>query len=108
VVAEGLLKVSGSGAYAKLTQATAKATKEAYAHGCGTDATVIARVASNALSAKPLRSRNETRATPPVFGGRWLGPITELSNYLLGCFQLSLWLRHVIAAIYPPQHDLGY
>jgi hypothetical protein len=50
VVAEGLLKLSGSGAYAKLTLATAKATKDAYARGCGTDATVIARVAAPTTS----------------------------------------------------------
>lgn len=80
VVAEGLLKRSGSGAYAKLTQATAKATKDAYgkdAYGKvrGTSPDVIANVVSKAVSASKPRTRYVVGkyAKPMIMIRQWLG-----------------------------------
>jgi hypothetical protein len=73
VVAEGLLKVSRSCAYAKLTQATAKATKDAYARACGTDSTVIARVASNALNAKAATQPQRNPSNPSSIWWKMIG-----------------------------------
>ncbi|WP_248112016.1 hypothetical protein [Ralstonia pseudosolanacearum] len=56
MVSDGLFKRSGQGAYAKLTHAVAKATKDAYGKGRGTDPSVIADIASGAV-AKHARTR---------------------------------------------------
>ena len=57
VVAESLLKRSGSGAYAELTQAVAESTKDAYRPGRGSNPKVIAAVVSKAVKAKRPRTR---------------------------------------------------
>ncbi|GGA52671.1 oxidoreductase [Dyella nitratireducens] len=80
VVAEGLLKRPGSGAYVKLTQATAKATKDAYGKdaygkGRGTHPDVIASVVSKAVSASKPRTRYVAGkyAKPMIMIRQWLG-----------------------------------
>ena len=73
VVADGLLKRSGSGAYAKLTQAVAKTTKDAYGRGRGTNPRVIARVVSKAVKArKPL---------PRYVSGKYAGPMITIRKW---------------------------
>lgn len=57
VVADGLLKRSGQGAYAKVTQAVAKSTREAYGHGRCTDPRVIADIVSKAVRSRKPRTR---------------------------------------------------
>lgn len=57
VLADGLLKRSGTGPYAKLTQAVAKTTRDAYGHGRGTAPSVIADVVSKAVKEKKPRTR---------------------------------------------------
>jgi short-subunit dehydrogenase len=56
VVADGLVKRSGAGAYAKVSQAVAKTTKATYGHGRGTDPKVIADVVSTAVSKRKPRT----------------------------------------------------
>jgi short-subunit dehydrogenase len=56
-VADGLLKRSGTGAYATLVQAVTKATRQSYGQGGNTDPKVIARVISKAVRS----NRPETR-----------------------------------------------
>lgn len=75
VVSEGLLKRSGTGAYAKLTQVVAKSTKDAYGKGRGTDPQVIARIVSKAVKAKHPRTRYAAGkyATPMLFIRKWFG-----------------------------------
>ena len=75
VAADGLLKRSGSGAYAELTQAVANSTKAAYGHGRGTDPGVIARIVSQAVNAKRPRTRYVagTYAKPMITLRKWLG-----------------------------------
>lgn len=54
VLVDRLLKRKGSGAYAKVTQAVARVTKDTYGHGRGTDPGVIADVVAKAVwSGKP-------------------------------------------------------
>lgn len=74
VVADGLVKRSGSGAYAKLTQATAKATKEAYGKGRGTDPDVIARIVAKAVSTSRPRTR--------YVAGKYAKPMITIRNWL--------------------------
>jgi NAD(P)-dependent dehydrogenase (short-subunit alcohol dehydrogenase family) len=74
VVAEGLLKRSGSGAYAKLTQAVAKSTRDAYGQGRGTDPRVIADVVSKAVKAR----RPSTRYA----AGKYAKPMIAIRNWL--------------------------
>lgn len=75
VVADGLLKRQGSGAYAKLTQAVAQTTKEAYGHGRGTNPSAVAQVVSTAVkSAKPRRRYVIGKyAKPMLFIRKWFG-----------------------------------
>lgn len=75
VVSRGLLARSGSGAYAKLTQAVAKATQQAYDNGRGTDPAVIADVVSQAVRAKKPRTRYVAGkyAKPMILIRTWLG-----------------------------------
>lgn len=75
VVADGLLKRSGEGAYAKLTQAVAKSTREAYGQGRGTDPAVIADIVSKAVRARKPRIRYVAGkyAAPMLFVRKWFG-----------------------------------
>jgi len=75
VVADGLLKRSGSGAYADLTQAVVKSTKSAYGQRRGTDPGVIADVVSRAVRARQPRTRYVAgKYAKPMIGMRsWLG-----------------------------------
>ncbi|WP_342361159.1 oxidoreductase [Terrarubrum flagellatum] len=75
VVADGLLKRSGSGAYAKLTEAVAATTRQAYGDGRGTDPAVIADIVSNAASARRPRTRYVAGkyAKPMIAVRKWLG-----------------------------------
>ena len=75
VVANGLLKRSGTGPYAKLTQAVAKSTREAYGQGRGTDPSVIANVVSKAVrEAKPRTRYVAGKYAQPMIKMRaWLG-----------------------------------
>ncbi|WP_446902557.1 oxidoreductase [Burkholderia sp. YIM B11467] len=75
VVSRGLLARSGSGAYAKLTQAVAKATQQAYDNGRGTDPAVIANVVSQAVRAKKPRTRYVAGkyAKPMILIRTWFG-----------------------------------
>lgn len=75
VVSDGLLKRSGNGAYAKLTQAVSKATKDAYGHGRGSDPKVIANAVSNAVKAKKPRTRYVVGkyAKPMITIRNWFG-----------------------------------
>jgi NAD(P)-dependent dehydrogenase (short-subunit alcohol dehydrogenase family) len=75
VVAGGLLKRSGNGAYAKSTQAVAKSTREAYGRGRGTDPKVIADVVSKAVKTSRPRTRYVAGkyAAPMLFVRKWFG-----------------------------------
>lgn len=75
VVSDGLLKRPGSGAYAKLSQAVAKATKGAYGQGRGTAPSVIAGVVSKAVKAVKPRTRYTAGkyALPMILIRKWLG-----------------------------------
>lgn len=75
VAAESVLKQSGSGAYAKLAQAVARATKNAYGHGRGTEPSVIADVVSKAVKADKPRTRYVVGkyARPMIMMRYWLG-----------------------------------
>jgi NAD(P)-dependent dehydrogenase (short-subunit alcohol dehydrogenase family) len=75
VVANGLLKRSGWGPYAKQTQAVAKSTKDAYGHGRGTDPSVIADVVSKALKEAKPRTRYVAGkyALPMIKIREWFG-----------------------------------
>ncbi len=75
VVANGLLKRSGSGPYAKQTQAVAKSTSDAYGHGRGTDPSVIADVVSKAVKVSKPRTRYVVGkyALPMIKIREWFG-----------------------------------
>jgi len=75
VVANGLLKRSGTGPYAKLTQAVAKSTRNAYGRGRGTDPSVIAKVVSKAVKETKPRTRYAAGkyAQPMIKMREWLG-----------------------------------
>lgn len=75
VVSDGLLKRSGQGAYAKLTHAVAKATKDAYGKGRGTDPSVIADIVSGAVATKRPRTRYVAGkyAKPMILIRSWFG-----------------------------------
>jgi NAD(P)-dependent dehydrogenase (short-subunit alcohol dehydrogenase family) len=75
VVASGLLNRSGTGPYAKLTQAVAKSTRHAYGHGRGTDPSVIADVVSKAVRQARARTRYAAGkyAQPMIKMRVWLG-----------------------------------
>jgi len=75
VVASGLLKRSGTGPYAKLTQAVAKSTRDAYGRGRGTDPAVIADVVSKAVKQTRPRTRYAAGkyAQPMIRMRAWLG-----------------------------------
>ncbi|OIR00499.1 putative oxidoreductase [mine drainage metagenome] len=75
VVAEGLLKRSGNGAYAEVTRIVAKTTKEAYGHGRGTDPRVIADVVAKAVKVKTPRTRYAAGkyAGMMLFIRKWFG-----------------------------------
>ncbi|QOZ35771.1 oxidoreductase [Bradyrhizobium sp. CCBAU 53421] len=73
VVANGLLKRSGSGPYAKQTQAVAKSTKDAYGHGRGTDPNVVAGVVSKAVKAAKPRTR--------YVAGRYALPMIKIREW---------------------------
>ena len=75
VVANGLLKRSGTGPYAKLTQAVAKSTRDAYGQGRGTDPSVIANVVSKAVREAKPRTRYVAGkyAQPMIKIREWFG-----------------------------------
>ena len=75
VLADGLLGRPGSGAYARMTEAVARSTREAYGKGRGTDPRVIARLVCGAVrSAKPrTRYVAGKYAAPMLFIRKWLG-----------------------------------
>ncbi|MBO4226456.1 oxidoreductase [Bradyrhizobium neotropicale] len=75
VVANGLLKRSGAGPYAKLTQAVAKSTRDAYGQGRGTDPGVIANVVSKAVRESKPRTRYVAGkyAQPMIKIREWFG-----------------------------------
>ncbi|MGY3609668.1 MULTISPECIES: oxidoreductase [unclassified Bradyrhizobium] len=75
VVANGLLKRSGAGPYAKLTQAVAKSTRDAYGQGRGTDPSVIANVVSKAVRESKPRTRYVAGkyAQPMIKIREWFG-----------------------------------
>ncbi|MBR0897779.1 oxidoreductase [Bradyrhizobium tropiciagri] len=75
VVANGLLKRSGSGPYAKQTEAVAKSTVDAYGQGRGTDPSVIANVVSKAVKATKPRTRYVAGkyALPMIKIREWFG-----------------------------------
>jgi NAD(P)-dependent dehydrogenase (short-subunit alcohol dehydrogenase family) len=72
---DDVLKRSGSGAYAKLAQAVARVTKNAYGHGRDTDPSVIADIVSKAVKADEPRTRYVAGkyAKPMIMMRRWLG-----------------------------------
>ncbi|WAC49648.1 oxidoreductase [Asticcacaulis sp. SL142] len=57
VVVDGILKRSGDGAYAEVTQRVAKVTLQSYKLGTGTKPEVIARVISKAIKARRPKTR---------------------------------------------------
>lgn len=75
VVAQGLLRRSGSGAYATMTRAVAKSTQAAYGHGRGTNPRVIAMLVSKATKAVKPRTRYVAGkyARPMIAIRKWLG-----------------------------------
>jgi len=75
VVADGLLNRPGSGAYVKLTQAVAVATRDAYGQGRGTAPRVIADVVAGAVKARRPRTRYVAGkyAKPMILIRKWLG-----------------------------------
>ncbi|MGY8636934.1 oxidoreductase [Bradyrhizobium sp. 14AA] len=75
VVAKGLLDRSGTGPYAKLTQAVARSTRDAYGHGRGTKPGVIAGVVSKAVKAARPRTRYVAGkyALPMIKIREWFG-----------------------------------
>ncbi|MGX9429914.1 MULTISPECIES: oxidoreductase [Bradyrhizobium] len=75
VVANGLLERSGTGSYAKLTQAVAKSTRDAYGQGRGTDPSVIANVVSKAVREAKPRTRYVAGkyAQPMIKIREWFG-----------------------------------
>ncbi|AZO48238.1 MAG: SDR family NAD(P)-dependent oxidoreductase [Mesorhizobium sp.] len=75
VVAAGLLKRSGAGAYAKVAQVVAKTTKASYGHGRGSDPRVIADVVSTAVRSARPRTRYAAGKYAKMMIGirRWLG-----------------------------------
>ncbi|MDK4713855.1 oxidoreductase [Rhizobium sp. CNPSo 4039] len=75
VVADGLVKRSGSGPYAKVSQVVAKITRATYGHGRGTDPKVIADVVSAAVHARRPRTRYVAGkyAKPMIAIRKWLG-----------------------------------
>ncbi|WP_439363726.1 oxidoreductase [Bradyrhizobium sp. DASA03005] len=75
VVANGLLKRSGEGPYAKLTQAVAKSTREAYGQGRGTNPSVIADIVSRAVTEPKPRTRYVAGkyALPMIKIREWFG-----------------------------------
>ncbi|UQD75572.1 oxidoreductase [Bradyrhizobium japonicum] len=78
VVANGLLKRSGTGPYARLTQAVAKSTRDAYGQGRGTNPSVIADVVSRAVKASKPRTRYVAGkyALPMIKIREWFGDRT--------------------------------
>ncbi|TIT78147.1 MAG: oxidoreductase [Mesorhizobium sp.] len=75
VVADRLLKRSGTSAYAKVAQVVAKTTKASYGHGLGSHPRVIADVVSTAVrSAKPRTRYAAGKYAKMMIGVRkWLG-----------------------------------
>ena len=75
VVADGLLKRSGNGPYAKVTQAVAMSTRAAYGPGRGTDPGVIADIVSKAVKARRPRTRYVAGkyAKPMIMIRNWFG-----------------------------------
>ncbi|HEV2156018.1 oxidoreductase [Bradyrhizobium sp.] len=75
VVANGLLKRSGTGPYARLTQMVAKSTRQAYGQGRGTNPSVIADVVSRVVKASKPRTRYVAGkyALPMIKIREWFG-----------------------------------
>jgi len=75
VVADGLQKRSGTGAYAKLTEAVVRSTKGAYGQGQGTDPARVADVVSRAVKDARPRTRYVVGkyAQPMILMRKWLG-----------------------------------
>lgn len=75
VMADGLLKRQGSGAYDHIVKAVAKTTKDSYDHGKGTDPAEVADIVSSAIKAKNPRRRYVIGkyAKPMLFIRKWLG-----------------------------------
>ncbi|WP_028746377.1 oxidoreductase [Rhizobium mesoamericanum] len=65
----------GAGPYAKVTQAVAKLTREAYGHRRGTDPSVVADVVSKAVRARKPRTRYAVGkyAKPMIMIRNWFG-----------------------------------
>ncbi|MFT4275893.1 MAG: oxidoreductase [Rhodopseudomonas sp.] len=74
VVANGLLKRSETGPYAELTRSVARATREAYGQGRGTDPKVIADIVLKAVNA----ARPKTR----YVAGKYAQPMIKLREWL--------------------------
>ena len=74
-VAEGLLKRSGRGPYARLAEGVAKSIQNAYTPGRGTDPSVIARVVSKAVRARTPATRYVAGAyaRPMILIRKWMG-----------------------------------
>ncbi|OBQ78827.1 MULTISPECIES: oxidoreductase [unclassified Mesorhizobium] len=75
VVADGLVKRSASSAYAKVSQAVAKTTRDTYGHGRGTNPGVIADVVSEAVRARKPKTRYAAGkyAKPMIAIRKWFG-----------------------------------
>lgn len=75
VVGAGLIKRSGSGPYARIVQAVANSTGEAYGHGRGTPPGVIADIVAKAVAARKPRTRYVAGkyAAPMIFIRKWFG-----------------------------------
>lgn len=75
VVAEGLLKRSGTGPYAKLTKGVAAATRDTYGQGRSTSPRVIANVVARAVAKRRPRTRYVAGkfAKPLIAIRAWLG-----------------------------------
>ena len=75
VAAHGVLERSGRGPYAKMAEAVAKATNDAYGKGRGSDPEVVAGVVSKALKADKPRTRYVVGkyARPMILMRQWLG-----------------------------------
>jgi NAD(P)-dependent dehydrogenase (short-subunit alcohol dehydrogenase family) len=75
VVADGLAKRSAASAYAKISETVAKATRESYGHGRGTNPSVIADVVSKAVRSRRPKTRYVAGkyAKPMIAIRKWFG-----------------------------------
>lgn len=75
VLGAGLVRRSGNGPYAKMVQAVAKSTSDAYGNGRGTPPSVIADIVVKAAAAKNPRTRYVAGkyAAPMIAIRKWFG-----------------------------------